>query len=297
MKIIVTGASGMLGSDIIKATCSRDIPIIKLCHKKRPGYLAVDLTTADGIQTVADQDWDMMIHTAALRDPDWCGRDQNKASLLNTEATKQLVQLACERDAGFVYISTDYVFSGKTPPYTEDATPSPINFYGKTKLAGEEEVLKGHPDFCVLRIPLLYGIAAGPDNSPLINTALKALYSNEPWPMEDSIVRYPTYTGDVAEAIHFLIERSASGIYHFSGRNNYTKYGITEVIAHHLGESMDSVLRLEIPPPSEEPRPQNSHLSMEKILELGFPEPEPFEKRIGKLLNTIKDEWPGFSRK
>jgi dTDP-4-dehydrorhamnose reductase len=291
LKTLITGASGLLGSDIVHSAKQRHphtSAIIRVCSKPSSGFLSADLTTDAGIRKIIESDWDTLIHTAAWRSPDQCDKDKSGAHRLNAWATEQIASEAANRGARMLYISTDYVFPGTNPPYGENDKPSPVNYYGESKLLGEKALLKLCGNSCILRVPLLYGIGGGLAKSDLLSGTLKALASEKPWPMEDSIVRYPTYTGDVAEAVFFLLEKNASGIFHFSGQDKTSRYKITETIAKIFGKTMKNIVRLKEAPKTEALRPHDSHLGMGKIISLGFPAPMPFEERIGSLKPEIE---------
>lgn len=291
LKILITGASGLLGSDIVNSAeqrYSHISAIMRVCSKPSAGFLSADLTTESGIKKINESDWDTLIHAAAWRSPDQCERYRSGSHRLNTWATEQLASEAANRGAKMLYISTDYVFPGTNPPYGEDDIPSPVNYYGETKLEGEKAVSNLCGNSCILRIPLLYGIRGGLAKSDLLAGSLKALDSENPCPMEDSIVRYPTYTGDVAEAAFFLLEKDASGIFHFSGQDKTSRYKITATIAKVFGKSMKNIVRLEEAPKTEAVRPHDSHLGMGKIISMGFPVPMSFEDRIRKLKPEIE---------
>ena len=145
MKILITGASGLLGSDIVHSAARRRPQIsniIRVCSKPSAGFLSADLTTEQGIRKISESDWDTLIHTAAWRNPDQCDKDKSGAHRLNAWATEQLASEAANRGAKMLYISTDYVFPGTNPPYGENDSPSPVNYYGETKLQGEKTVLE-----------------------------------------------------------------------------------------------------------------------------------------------------------
>ncbi len=288
MKVLVTGATGLLGSDIVYTLKNNNIETVKACFSQRNNdYIAADITTEEGIRKLADSDWDHIIHTSAWRDPDECENKQKETYRLNVWATEQLTKIAYARKAKMVFISTDYVFSGNNPPYTETDTKDPINYYGKTKEIAENKILQISNNFCILRVPLLFGIRAGLKASALLNTAINALNSDNTYQMDSTITRYPTYTGDVADAILFLLKKNASGIYHFSGQDKTTKYDIAETIAKLLSKNMNSITKMDVPPNDDAPRPLDSHLSMDKILELGFEPPLPFKNRVKQLLKEV----------
>ncbi len=291
MKILITGASGLLGSDIVHSAEQRHPQIsniIKVCSTPSAGFLPADLTTETGIRKISESDWNTLIHTAAWRSPDQCEKDKGGTHRLNAWATEQLASEAANRGAKMFYISTDYVFPGTTPPYNENDNPFPVNYYGESKLQGEKAVFNLCKNSCILRIPLLYGIRGGLAKSDLLSGILKALDSQKTWPMEDSIVRYPTYTGDVAEAVFFLLEKNASGIFHFSGQDKTSRYRITATIAKIFGKSMKNIVRLGEAPKTEATRPHDSHLGIDKILSLGFPLPISFEERLRSLKPEIE---------
>jgi len=296
LKILITGAGGLLGSEISAkagqpaSSNLRISQIIRLSSRKVPGFLTADITSEEGIRRICGSDWDILVHAAAWRNPDQCENERDGALRLNAWATEQLASEAGRRKAKMLYVSTDYVFPGSNPPYKEEDTPSPVNYYGETKLLGEKAVLGQCQNSLILRVPLLYGMAAGLQKSDLLNGTLKALSSDKPWNMEDSIVRYPTYTGDVADAIFFLLDRNASGIFHFSGQDRTSRYKITATFADIFGRSMKNIVRLERAPATEARRPHDSHLGMDKILSMGFPLPMPFAERIKFLKPQITRE-------
>ena len=284
--VLVTGASGMLGADIAHTFDAIGRKTIKACHHQRSGeYVSADLTSPHGIKSLAALKWDVVVHSAAWREPDKCQKDREAAFKVNSESTAALASEARRRGAFFIQISTDYVFPGTNPPYPEDAAPAPINIYGESKLAAERVVadICGEGGYAILRIPILYGAALGIDRSPLIASAIKAVNAKDAW-MEDVVVRYPTYTGDVAAAVLFLAELSASGVFHFSGQDKTTKYGIAMTVARIIGKDAGHIRRVTELPPSEAPRPMDAHLGMRRLSDLGFPAPMAFHGRLARLL-------------
>jgi dTDP-4-dehydrorhamnose reductase len=296
MKIVLTGSSGLLGSDIALEALKQKQALIGLCrHPSKPFEIEADITK-DGIAKIANLDFNCLIHTAAWRNPDECESDRDGTYLINVEAVKALAEIARKKNSLFVYISTDYVFSGENPPYSEESAPCPVNYYGETKLLGEKAVLQKIPNAVILRVPLLYGVNAGLAKSAALMTSLRALDSGKKWDMEDSIVRFPTYTGDAAKAVFFLIRKNAAGIYHFSGQDQTTRYKMTVEMAEIFEKKIVSIVRLDEPPPAEAKRPRNSQLSMNKILKMGLPPPIHFGKRLRLLKNEILRQYDDIKK-
>lgn len=163
-----------------------------------------------------------MIHCAANRFPDKVDRDPEGTRKLNVEATGSLAKLCVDRDIFLIYISTDYVFSGKPgeAPYEADAPTGPTNLYGQTKLDGEHALLEAYKAAgkdglgVVLRVPVLYGDAEVPAESA-VNVLMDAVWKvqqGEKVKMEHWALRYPTNTEDVGRVCHGKFSPSETNI-------------------------------------------------------------------------------------
>ena len=288
MKVLVTGASGLLGSDICHSASLRNFEIVKVASSPNPGFLQADLASPEGIDRIASADWDAIVHAAAWRSPEACDKDPEGAYALNARATGLLAGIAAKRNAKFLYISTDYVFPGDGgAPYAEDAPTRPINTYGKTKLAGEHEAFAVNASAAVLRIPFLYGWRAGLKRCALLTSALDAINTPGHKGVDASIVRYPTCTADVAEAAMLILEKSSTGVHHFTGQDKSSRYDIAVTVAELLGRDPGSIVRLDEPPSKDSNRPKDSHLSMNRLRELGCPFPPPFRSRMKECLQGL----------
>jgi len=177
-----------------------------------------------------------------------------------------------------IYISTDYVFDGTSPPYAVDAEPNPLNFYGETKLAGETAILHGYEgkrgQRVVLRVPVLYGPASKNSDSA-INILLDIVQdqSGKTYTMDHYATRYPTNVLDIADFLVRLIgvNKPLPPILHYSGLEPYTKYEICLVMAKILNLPHEHIkLDAEAPPPAQAvSRPKNCQLSLDVLETLG----------------------------
>lgn len=288
MKVLVTGASGLLGTDIVLELIASGHEVIKNSLSERPGFVSADIRSQGGIEKLASLDWDCIIHTSAARDPDLCEKDKEDTYNLNVKASEELAKAASAKKAKFVFISTDYVFSGNNPPYKETDKPDPINCYGETKFEAEKLILSICPDAIILRVSILYGINAGLKASALLYSSIKAIESKTEVSIEDVIIRYPVYTGDVAEAISFLLNKKASGIFHFSSDDRLTKYQIAKDIASILDKDFSHIKPLKTIPPTPAKRPLDSHLDYAKIHSMDFPKPLSFKEHISSFKEKFK---------
>lgn len=140
----------------------------------------------------------IVIHCAAERAPDLCSEHPDHVRAINIDAVAQLAQLTAAMDSFFIYISTDYVFSGAPgeAPYEVDSPAKPANFYGETKLAAEKAVLEKNPKRgIILRVPIMYG-EAGKNWEGAVNSLLDVVYNRNKEAKVDVdnwAVRYPTY--------------------------------------------------------------------------------------------------------
>jgi len=285
MKILVTGASGLLGRSLmLRLAALADAPggLIGAAYSRSAAPLhRLDLTDEAALrQAFAGWAPDLVVHAAAERRPDIVDGDPAKAQRLNVEATALLAGLAAAGGARFIYISTDYVFDGTAPPYATDAAPAPLNAYGRMKLVGEQAVraaysAQGESAFALLRIPILYGRVENLAESPVTELAAR-LFEGRAFKAEDWAMRYPAHVDDVARAVALIAGRltrdaspAAGGIYHFAGSEQFTKYAMARVIANELG--LDADLLLPDPnPPSGAPRPKDCRLDPSRLGALGF---------------------------
>lgn len=304
MKILITGASGLLGRSLMSnlaplANSPGDL-IGTAYTRITPSLQKLDLTDEPAVRRAfAKCSPDLIVHSAAERRPDVVDGNPDAAERLNVGATALLAELAAAHGARFIYLSTDYVFDGKAPPYTADATPAPLNAYGRMKLAGEGVVraaysANGDGAFAILRIPILYGRVESLAESPVTELAAKLLEGHS-FKVEDWAMRYPAHTDDVARAVALIAERlmkdtsrAVGGTYHFAGGEQFTKYGMALLIAKEL--AVDTHLIKPDPnPPSGAPRPKDCRLDASRLNSLGFVPSIRFADGVREALAPHKD--------
>lgn len=167
---------------------------------------------------------DAVIHTAALTDVDQCERDRPRALRVNVEATRCLALLAGELGAGFVYISTDYVFNGQRGDYAESDPPSPISVYGETKLFGEEAARLSCPKALILRTAI-FGYNIQPKKGQ-VESIIDSLENGRTLSRFTDQFSTPIYTGDLSRLILELLERGLTGIFHVGGGEKISRYDL-----------------------------------------------------------------------
>lgn len=216
MKILVTGADGMLGKDLM-AVLSKDPDVLGVNHT------GMDVTDLERVKDMFGRYKPVaVIHTAAMTDVDGCEARPWDALRTNAVGT-QNVALAClEVGAAMLYVSSDYVFSGqKGVPYAEWDAPDPVNTYGQSKFAGEVAVREHLQKFYVVRSSGLFGR----HGKSFIASILQAAHEKPELAVVNDQVSLPTYTRDLAEAISRIVRSKCYGTYHVT--NTHEAGGLT----------------------------------------------------------------------
>ncbi len=235
-KVLIAGSSGMLGVDLSRELGeSYEVYGIDLADSSKleaRRYNRCDITDRSAVlKAVTEFAPHVIIHTAAWTDVDGCELDKEKAYKINGDGTKN-VALACKgAGAMLVYISTDFVFDGRSKgPYKETDPAAPLSIYGGSKLMGEEAVKKELKEYFILRTSWLYGKSG----KNFVDTIIAKAASEKVLRVVDDQVGSPTYTVDLAEAIHVLIDKVRAqrtehreqryGIYHVSNSGSVSWY-------------------------------------------------------------------------
>jgi len=290
--ILITGASGMLGRAVHAACASvSDWSVSGISFTRtRPGLDRVDLCDAKTVKDYLDgKRPNIIIHCAAERRPDQSEASPDATKKLNIEATSRLAKWASANGAWLVFISTDYVFDGLTPPYQTDAPTNPLNCYGRSKRDGELAIWTETSDACVLRLPILYGEVENLGESGVTDLARQIQEAQgQPLTLEDWAVRYPTFVNDVAITLQQIVEYRQKqpafrGTFHWSGSEPFSKFAMGRVIAKMLGVDPNTITP-DQRPPSGAPRPRDCHLACEDLERLNIGRRSPFAPTVAKIL-------------
>ncbi len=215
MNILVTGASGMLGKDIVDTIRAAGHEVIETDRQE------LDITNAEQVGVyIAENKPEVIINCAAYNFVDKVEEEEfyPVAYAVNATGPQNLAVAAKENDARFIHFSTDYVFAGDKPGgYTETDETGPISKYGETKLAGENLVQEVGGDFLICRLSKIFGqpgVGEGSKES-FVALMLRLAASKPELSIVDEEVGSPSYTLDIAEEVLRMVEESVeSGIYH-----------------------------------------------------------------------------------
>src|SRR5438445_8994095 len=224
MRILVTGAKGQLGQELQRALRGEEV-----IAADQPEYALTDPMLGEKI---AAQRPDVVIHTAAYTDVDGCERNPEIAFAVNAQGTRRVAEGAAKAGAKLLYLSTDYVFDGrKTVPYTERDPVNPLNVYGRSKLAGEEEALKGCRGTLVLRTSWLYSV----HGNNFVKTILSLAVTQPEVRVVEDQRGSPTYARHLAQVIAGLIRSDVTGVMHAGGEGECSRYEFAKAILQEAG--------------------------------------------------------------
>jgi dTDP-4-dehydrorhamnose reductase len=246
MRILLTGANGMVGSNLSKELTKTNHTVLatgrgtnRLPHSyfhEKFQYRSLDITEKDEVlNVVTNFKPDLIIHGAAMTQVDECEQNKMLSYKTNVDATDYLILTAEEVNARYCYLSTDFVFSGNNGPYVEDDETGPVNFYGMTKELAEQHIIQSNLSWTITRTILLYGKADHLNRSNFIYWVKENLEANKPIRVVADQIRTPTYIPDLTKAVIDMAEKGSQGLYHISGMEVMSPHEMSLVIAQKLG--------------------------------------------------------------
>jgi len=288
LKILITGASGLLGSKVAEVAVERGFEVYS-CYSThevnfgRPLKLNV-LDFSSVLSAVEQINPNFVMHTAALTDVDLCEKDKNLAFNVNVLGTKNIVEACKKVNAHLVYISTDYVFSGEKGYYREQDETNPLNYYGFTKLEGEKIVESSNLSYLIARASVIYGSrpAAGKVNFAL--WAIEKLKKGEVVRAVDDQFVSPTLNTNLAEMLLEAIEKGLTGVYHMSGATRVSRFDFVVKLAKIFNLELSLVKAVSMNDLKwVAKRPRDSSLNVDKVKSLLKNKPLEVDEAIKKL--------------
>jgi dTDP-4-dehydrorhamnose reductase len=268
LKLLITGASGLLGTKLCQIALKEGYEVYAAYSQHKPSYgTPVELNILDAEaqrQTLNKIKPDAVVHAAALTDVDKCELEKELAWKTNVEATASLARLCEKLGAFLVYVSTDYVFNGEKGMYKETDIPAPINYYGLTKLKGEEAVQALH-NSCIARGSVIYGLTPATGKTNFALWLLDKLRKKEEVKIITDQWNSPTLNINMAEMIMEILEKRTKGTFHLAGATRLSRYEF----AQRLAETFNLDPKYITPVQSKQikwvaKRPRDSSLNVEK---------------------------------
>lgn len=276
MRILITGASGMLGHDLQRTLKNHELI---LYNSKN-----LDITNKNLVSgKINEMKPDILINSAAYTNVDDCETNYEEAHKVNALGPKNLATVCKDLKIPLVHISTDYVFDGKkTEPLKENDNLGPQTAYGKTKLEGEQFIQKILDEYFIIRTAWLYGC----DGNNFVKTMLNLSKSHNEINVVNDQIGSPTFTYDLAKGISEIIKTDKYGVYHLTNSGSCSWYEFSKEIFKlaNINVKVTPVTTEEFPRPA--PRPKYSVLSNDKWIKQGFKPLRNYKEALKEYLLT-----------
>lgn len=292
-RVLVTGAYGLLGGKLVEQLRQTHevVALVRRIDNARGlpdvAYVEGDIADYDGMLALARRLQPRTIfNAAAYTNVDGSEANREACWRTNVEAVAYLAKAAKIARARLIHVSTDYVFDGTAGPYRESDRPNPLGFYGKSKLAGENELISSGADFAIVRTMVLYG--ASPTSRPNFATwVLNSLQQEKTIRVVDDQFGNPTLADELAAAL-IQISRieNLSGIFHVSGREIVNRYQFAVEIARTFGLDSSRIEPVKTAALQQRaPRPLKSGFIIEKA-----------EKEVGIQMSDVRGALQKFKQ-
>jgi dTDP-4-dehydrorhamnose reductase len=305
MRVLVTGADGQLGRDLLDCLAGR-VPVggrrCSLLGPEGPrrGLDYEVLATDIGNMRVDDRDAvqsvfhafapELVLHGGALTAVDACETEIDLAYAVNALGTRHVAEAAAAVGAHLLYVSTDYVFDGTSPrPYREWDAPNPMSVYGASKLGGEREC---PPGSTIVRTSWV----CGAHGANMVKTALRLAAGSDVLRFVNDQQGSPTFTSDLAAAIVTLGTGRRPGIFHVTNSGATTWWGLVRAVLAAAGadpERVQPIATADLDPPLVAPRPANSVLDNMALRISGLPPLPDWQDGLERLVNALQGEGEG----
>ncbi|WP_022834565.1 SDR family oxidoreductase [Salisaeta longa] len=280
-RVLITGANGLVGQALVRRL-SRE-PTFDVLATARDdalrvpgvscGYAPLDVTNQAAIDDLfAAFTPTVVVHCAAITQVGVCAEQRTDCWATNATAVADLADACRRHGARMVHLSTDFVFDGARGPYDETARPDPVNYYGRSKLAGENALRDaGFSQWSIARTVLVYGTGHALSRANIALWVVQQLRAGETLHVVTDQLRTPTYVEDLALGIERIIRREATGVYHLSGPEMASVYAFAVAVAETFGLDTSRVVPVESDFFDAAPRPPRTGFVIEKARrELGY---------------------------
>lgn len=296
MRILVTGANGLLGQKLIlRLQQDPEIELIATARGRtaikvnRGEFHTLDITDRENVESVLRLTMpDVIIHSAAMTQVDDCEEQRDLCWKTNVDAVSYIARCCKALHIHLVHVSTDFIFDGEDGPLDEEATPNPVNYYGESKLAAERIIQESGISWAILRTVLVYGLNSDMSRSNIVLWVKESLEQQKKIQVVNDQWRTPTLAEDLAEGCYLAARKKARGIYNISGKDLLSPYDIAIKTAEFfkldksLIEPTDSTTFVQ---PAKRP-PRTGFVIDKARADLGY-EPHSFDEGLAILASQL----------
>ena len=280
MKVLITGAAGQLGTDLVLSAQNSGHEVFATRHSD------LDITNKTQVaEMVRAAEPEAIIHAAAWTAVDACESDPQKAMAVNRDGTANIVSAARQVGARVIYISTDYVFDGTKPtPYIESDSPNPQSVYGASKLAGEQQLDVSQD--AVVRISWV----CGEHGANMVKTILRLAATSQILTFVDDQIGSPTFTSDVAPVIVEFASALRSGIWHVTNQGSTSWFGFAQDVLSAAGldpNRVQPISTADFRPQRPAKRPANSVLENAQMREAKLTLLDDYHTPLQRLVDRL----------
>jgi dTDP-4-dehydrorhamnose reductase len=293
MKILIIGGSGLLGNKLVEIlNNSNDYEVYATYNTriiKKQHYYYLDITNENEIKKLFDEiNPHITVLCSAYTDVDGCENNREKAYAINVSGTKNVATIVEKNNGKLIFISTDYVFDGIKGNYSEIDEAHPINYYGRTKLLGEQLIQQICSNYIICRTSVIYGT----NKTNFALWVIQKLSQLKAIRIVDDQFVSPTYNKDLSEQIIALIQHDQNGVFHTAGGSKISRYEFSEMLAKKFNLKTTLINPVSINDFNWlAERPVDSTLNISKIVEFKKP------YSLNKALTDFKKEYDNFNKK
>ncbi|MCI5057984.1 MAG: SDR family oxidoreductase [Flavobacteriales bacterium] len=291
MRILITGANGLLGQKLVELIDDQQIDFIatgsgpcRLAKEFQSKYQTLDITSASEIANIFNEfNPTHVINGAAMTNVDACEKDRARCREVNTDAVRDLLLICEQRDIHLIHISTDFIFDGeKKSLYTEKDIANPVSFYGHSKNDAEQIVFESeYSNWTILRTILVYGVIANGSRSNIVLWVKNSLEQGKKINVVNDQFRTPTLAEDLAKACLLVAKKKAHGVFNISGPDYMSMYDLALKVAEHFGlasENISEISSKDLGQPAK--RPPKTGFVLDKAIQNLDYEPTPFSEGL-----------------
>ncbi|HTE28663.1 SDR family oxidoreductase [Flavitalea sp.] len=233
MKVLVTGANGLLGQHLTAKLIEDKYNVVAIGRgparlpfpETEYRYYDVDIAAELAVHRVfSAESPEVVIHAAAMTQVDDCELNQELCERINVQGTSHVIINAEQFARKLIYVSTDFVFDGEKGDYAEEDDMGPVNWYGFTKMQAESIVETCDMPWAIVRTCLVYGTVLTGTRTNIINWVKENLKAGKPIKVVSDQVRTPTYIKDLVNGIMLILKQNGEGTFHIAGKDVLTPY-------------------------------------------------------------------------
>ncbi|MCP4216689.1 MAG: SDR family oxidoreductase [bacterium] len=299
MKILILGANGLIGGQLVRLCQEKNIPYVGTRYSRTHGdYVPFNLLEFDRIPRILDDVSPTLLinGTGLAGGVDFCQANPDIGKKYHVESNRIMVDWCRENNAAYAYVSTDYVFDGQNPPYKEKNKTNPLNVYGQYKLEGEKYIQDRLESYVIARTTNVFGWDPLTQTPNFLMHLMRTLTKTPAMKVPGFLYGNPTYAADLAAGILDLLENKAYGLYHIVGPGYISRFEWALKCVQLAGLEGKTLEKITEPPKGMVPRPLRSNLDTAKFIAASNIRMHGIEEGLRQFVEAMKNNPDGMTR-